>query len=413
MARRNEESDVAKDDKNVGYDSTIGRRLHAIRKGRRKTLRVVAGLAGISTATLSRIENGKAVLDRLSVIVALADALQVAPSEILALPIPKPGNGHTDSTTEAVRLALDAIDIDKPGGLVLPTEILRDRVTQIHRQNRACQSAKVGAALPGLIRDLHTTLSTGHDHAELLGLGVHLHVHVTYMWLIVVRAPTDLLRRAVFLARRLAQEHDEPTTVGVAAFGVTDLLVWDGAFELATAELDSVTLPATTADTVGLVAALTTTRAMLAVVADRPADAGAAMDDTADLGRRWGELGEADPLGFGFGPTSVGFRQVRLALEAGEPDRAARIGDGLQPKQNPFPASRVFYHVAYGRALARLPKRYDDAAIAFLRAERIHPQYLYRDPLAREAIAELTTRSKHDAIGRELRAMAYRAGLTV
>jgi transcriptional regulator with XRE-family HTH domain len=403
---------VAKNTKNVGYDSAVGRRLHAIRKGRRKSLRVVAGLAGISAATLSRIETGKTVLDRLSVIVALADALQIAPSEILALPIPKPANGHTDSSTEAVRLALDAIDIDKPGGLVLPVEVLRDRVTQIQRQHRACQSAKVGAALPGLIRDLHTTLSTGRDHAELLGLGVYLHVHVTYLWLLVARAPTDLLRRTVFLARRLAQEHDEPTTLGVAAFGVTDLLIWDGAFELATAELDSVTLPATTADTVGLVAALTTTRAMLAIVADRPADAGAAMDDTADLGRRWGELGEADPLGFGFGPTSVGFRQVRLALEAGEPDRAARIGDGLQPKQNPFPASRVFYHVAYGRALARLPKRYDDAVIAFLRTERIHPQYLYRDPLAREVITELVTRSKRDALGRELRAMAYRAGLT-
>ena len=51
------------------------------------------------------------MLERLSVIVALADALQIAPSEILALPIPKPANGHTDSITEAVRLALDGIDI--------------------------------------------------------------------------------------------------------------------------------------------------------------------------------------------------------------------------------------------------------------------------------------------------------------
>jgi hypothetical protein len=57
--------------------------------------------------------------------------------------------------------------------------------------------------------------------------------------------------------------------------------------------------------------------------------------------------------------------------------------------------------------------RHDHLIPPFLRAERIHPQYLYRDPLAREAIAELVTRSKRDAIGRELRAMAYRAGLTV
>ena len=218
--------------------------------------------------------------------------------------------------------------------------------------------------------------------------------------LLAAGAPADLLRRTVFLARRLAQERDEPTTLGVAAFGVADVLARGGAFELAAVELDGVTVPAITADTVGLVAALTATRALLCVVADRPADAGAAMDDAADMASRWGErFGEADPLGFGFGPTNVGFRQVRLALEAGEPDRAVSIGDGLQPAQNPFPASRVFYYVGYGRALARLRGRYDDAVIAFLRAEKIHPQYLYRDPLAREVLARLVTRSKRDAVG--------------
>lgn len=53
---------------------------------------------------------------------------------------PAPANGYTDSTTEAVRLALDAIDTDRPGGVVLPVAVL------------------------------HTTLATGADHAELLDL---------------------------------------------------------------------------------------------------------------------------------------------------------------------------------------------------------------------------------------------------
>jgi DNA-binding XRE family transcriptional regulator len=37
---------------------TMGRRLKLIRQARRKSQEVVAGLAGMSTATLSRIENG-------------------------------------------------------------------------------------------------------------------------------------------------------------------------------------------------------------------------------------------------------------------------------------------------------------------------------------------------------------------
>ncbi len=60
----------------VGDARTIGWRLHQIRK----SLRVVAGLAGMSTTQLWRIEHGERALDSLSEIVALANALQIAPS---------------------------------------------------------------------------------------------------------------------------------------------------------------------------------------------------------------------------------------------------------------------------------------------------------------------------------------------
>jgi len=65
----------------VGDARTIGRRLYQIRSSRGKSLRVVAGLAGMSTTQLWRIEHGERALDSLSEIVALAEALQIAPSE--------------------------------------------------------------------------------------------------------------------------------------------------------------------------------------------------------------------------------------------------------------------------------------------------------------------------------------------
>jgi hypothetical protein len=89
--------------------------------------------------------------------------------------------------------------------------MLRDRVARFLQHKRVCQFADVGTELPGLIRDLHTTLATGVDHGELLELAVFLHVHVTRQWLIHAAASADLLRRVVFLARRLAQERDEIT----------------------------------------------------------------------------------------------------------------------------------------------------------------------------------------------------------
>jgi transcriptional regulator with XRE-family HTH domain len=65
---------------------TIGARLRRIRRARGKSLRVVAGLAGISKSHLDRIERGERALDSLSEIVALANALQIAPSELTRLP---------------------------------------------------------------------------------------------------------------------------------------------------------------------------------------------------------------------------------------------------------------------------------------------------------------------------------------
>jgi transcriptional regulator with XRE-family HTH domain len=200
---------------------TVGWRLHRIRTDRGKSLRVIAGLARMTKSTLHEIEHGQRAVS-LTEIRALATALEVAPSELTNLPVPAPANGHTDSTIDAVRLALDAIDADHPDhpdhpdGLVLPPAVLREQVTQIQAQYRACQFTEVAIILPGLIRNLHTTLATGTDHAELLELTVYLHVHVTCMWLIYTGAPTDLTRRAVFLARRLAQEREEVTALAVA-----------------------------------------------------------------------------------------------------------------------------------------------------------------------------------------------------
>lgn len=61
----------------------IGRQLRRVRYARGKSLRVVAGLAGMSTNTLWRLERGERALDRLTEIVALAQALEIAPAVLL------------------------------------------------------------------------------------------------------------------------------------------------------------------------------------------------------------------------------------------------------------------------------------------------------------------------------------------
>ena len=66
---------------------TIRWALWRVRHDRRKSLRVIAGLAGMSKDTLSWIERGE-LSPTLNQIHALADALQISASELTRLPMP-------------------------------------------------------------------------------------------------------------------------------------------------------------------------------------------------------------------------------------------------------------------------------------------------------------------------------------
>jgi hypothetical protein len=51
--------------------------------------------------------------------------------------------------------------------------------------------------------------------------------------------------------------------------------------------------------------------------------------------------------------------------------------------------------------------------MALRRAEAISPHHVHRNPMVREVLGELVSRARHNAVGRVLRGMAYRAGLPV
>ena len=130
----------------------------------------------------------------------------------------------------------------------------------------------------------------------------------------------------------------------------------------------------------------------------------------AELAERTGEV---NAYGLGFGPQEVGQWRARTAMEAKDHEQAARIAEGLWPETHPLRSRQADYWITYGRALARLRGRHDDAVRALRRAELILPHSVQRDPITRDVITELLARSRRDASGRELRGMAYRAGLPV
>ncbi|MCA1677297.1 MAG: helix-turn-helix domain-containing protein, partial [Actinobacteria bacterium] len=329
---------------------TTGRRLKQIRYARRKSLRVVADLAGISKSHLDRIERGEVALDRLSEIHALANALQIAPTEFMRLPVPAPVNGSTDSAVEAVRGALMAVGCNRPGGQVVPLDVLQARVTATLDAHYSCrQDNEVGAALPGLIRDLHTSIAAGRDVGELLDLAVLLHAGATPGWLRVAGVELGLRSQAVQLGHQAAQHRDTPTALGLATWGGLHVMLAAGEFDLAQAELDAVTVPTNNPESMQLAGMLALSQSLVAAADSRPSDINAPVELAGELAER---TGEGNAYWMGFGPTNAGFWRMNVALEAGDYEDAVTIAEGLRPEAHPFRGCQAMYWVDYGRAVA-------------------------------------------------------------
>lgn len=294
---------------------------------------------------------------------------------------------------------------------MLAVEALRARVTATVAAHCRCdRDDEVGAALPALIRDLHASIAAGRDVAELLDLAVLLHTEATLGWLRVAGAPLDLRSQAALLAREVAHERDTPTAVGLAVWGGVHVLVTAGALDLAQAELDAVNVPTTSPESMQLAGVLALCRSLVSATVKRSSDADAALEHAAELAAR---TGEGNAYWMGFGPANVGCWRMHAALEFGDHERAVAVAEGMHPGALRVPKYQAYYWANYGRALARVRDRRNDAALAFRRAERISPRHLQRDPFARETLGQLVAQSKRDAVGRELRGMAYRAGLPV
>ncbi len=328
--------------------SAIGDALRQIRRARGKSLAVVAGLAGISTSYLSRLETGDRALDSRALVVRLAEALEVAPSEITGSWLPMPGEAAGDRALNDVRLALMGVSVGEPRGEIRPADQLRDRVTTLLADQNDARATSVGAALPALIRDLHTTLDARRDERTVLRLLTLAHMQGTQAWLAMIGAPLDLGWQAATLAREAAEQLDELVPLAISAYGTSLGLLGASAFDLASDALADVEL--------------------------------------------W---------------------RMQGALEAGEHAEAARIAETVNADALTVRARQAVYWRDRGRALAALPRKRDQAVVMLRRAEEISPEHVLRHPFTVSLLSEMVAKAKRDTVGRELRGIAYRAGVHV
>lgn len=79
-----------------------------------------------------------------------------------------------------------------------------------------------------------------------------LHAGATLGWLRVAGASLELREQAAQLVHQAAQHRDTPTALGLATGGGLHVMLAAGEFDLAQTELDSVTVPTTSPESMQL-----------------------------------------------------------------------------------------------------------------------------------------------------------------
>lgn len=400
--------------------SHVGRRLREIRTWRGMTLRACAELAGLSESHVSRIERGERPVDRRSTLEALAAALHVAPSELAGQPLAEqiadPVVGAAQATVTDVEQALTDVGFGdvttKPRAWALIAVDLR-RLNEELRP--AADYAAQGAMLPGLIRELQSLAadSTAQREAVLIGLMNAYHNAAMMMNILGVRGLPAL---AAWHARRVAEELDDPAWIGLATWLRSSTLGGGNRVRMLQLSTDGMTaLEPHLGDPRArqMYGALHLNAALAAAATRDPNTAAGHLAEASDVADSF-DPAELGRYGFGnlyFGPNNVGIWKVALAVELGDPGHARTLAAAVDPDAVPSAARRAMYWADLGRGMASERKTRDEAIVALRRAEDIAPQRIRTNPMVRETVVDLLARARRDAVGRELRGLAFRLGL--
>jgi transcriptional regulator with XRE-family HTH domain len=354
--------------------------------------RVLADLAGLSQPYVSQVESGRRSVERRATLTAIAAALQVSVAELLGHTEPgDPARDRARAYIPAIREALIMREAcERRNDPVSPEVVRRAMLAEIR-----CDYPAAMAPLPGLLR-----AATGPQFVDLLRFT---------MFLLNSHGQSDLARDAARLSLAEARKLDQPEWLGVAAFAwanslpaETASLAAQAATEVA-AELQPHAADPRVRQVYGM---LQLTAGLREAIAQRPQTA---RDRVEDAKEEAATLGEPDGLGFGmlmFGPTNVGVWEMNVAAERGDPLDVLRIAEGVVADRLPGAQRRANYHANRGRALVAIGGHDDDAVATFMRAEEHAPLWLRKQPIVRDAVNVILTRTRRGAVSVPLRRLA-------
>ena len=396
----------------LGQDMTIGERVAWYRTRRGLTQEVLAGMVGRTDDWLSKIENGRANLERLSVIKALADALDVTVGDLLGEPAILDWNA-SGATTPSVGLLRDAL-MDYSALVPMlssatpePLGDLRSGVDDVWNAYQASRFGYTTVRLPRLISGARAASKSmqGPERREALRL-LALSYHAAAATLTKLGEP-DLAWIASDRGLASAEDSENPQAVASLLRSVAHALLSIGRYSSAadvvtrsTDRLSSRTEPDPTHWS--LLGSLFLVGAMAAARADDPREARTFLSRARQASQQLGH--DANHAWTAFGPTNVAVHDVSVAMELGDLQTAASLASRVDAR--PLPVERRVRHALEVAKVYTMTNREADALQVLLHAERDAPEQVRHHYIARELV--LTCLRRGRTIRPELDALAAR-----
>lgn len=374
---------------------TIGERVAWYRRRRGMSQEVLAGLVGRTVDWLSKAENNRLELDRLSVIKSLADALDVTLGDLLAEPTLMDWTADSGTrTVPALRSALMNYRQLTPllgvttEGEPTPLDELKDSVAEVwdaYQDSRYCFATR---RLPLVLADalIAAQAYQGRERER-----AHELMAMTYQGAAMVLTKvgeTDLAWIAADRGLAAAQQSDNAAVTGSLFRSVAHCLLSNGRFDAAVQLVSDAAdylrpgLGDASPEFLSIYGTLFLAGSMAAARAD---DRSTTRDFLAEADQAAQRLGrDANHMWTAFGPTNVAIHRVATAAELGDMQVAVDLGPQVDTSGLPI-ERRTRHNLEVARALSA-HNRMDDALSMIIEAEQWAPEQVRSHYLARELV---------------------------
>jgi transcriptional regulator with XRE-family HTH domain len=364
---------------------------------------ILAGLVHRTVDWLSKVENNRVDLDRLTVLRSVADVLDVTVGDLLGEPSlldwsPESGTRTVPALREAL---LDYRQLSPFLSSTEPTE--PPRIGQLERDVAAVWDAYQASSygfvvtrLPLLVKEaqIATTSYSGDWQERAFAL-----LALTYQAstvLLTKLGEADLAWISAERGFQAAQRSGETVVIGSLFRSVTHALLSTGRYR----EAKQLTIDAATFLEAGLPAAspeyLSVHGTLFlagAIAAARDEDRRTTQEFLSQADQSARRLGrDANHLWTAFGPTNVAIHRVATAMDLGDVQVAISLGPAIDTSNLPT-ERRVRHAMETARAFTAW-NRNEDAMATLLEAERIAPEQVRHHALSRRLVQSWMRRGR-------------------